>query len=261
MARLAGKVAVVTGGAGGIGSAAAQLFAEEGAKVLIVDRDAEAVQRALAAIDRDGVEGCAADVADPQQVERYTRTAVERFGGLDILLLNAGQFGRLNTLDDYPLALWDQVVATNLRGSYLGLRAAVPEMKRRGGGSIVITSSIQGLSAFPLSSPYTCSKHAVVGLMRNAALELARHNIRVNSVHPGFTDTDMMGGLHRAASPDAPEAAMEAFAKTLPMRRYAKPREIAHVMLFLASDDASYCSGATFVADGATLASWTPTPD
>lgn len=260
MSRLKDKVAIVTGGAGGIGAASAQRFVEEGARVLMVDRDEAALARAAAQIGA-AASSFVADVSDERQVDAYTQAAVERYGGLDVVLLNAGTFGVLSSIEDYSVQAWDRVVAVNLRGAWLGLRAAIPHLRKRGGGSIIVTSSIQGFSAFPNSSPYTCTKHAVVGMMRNAALELARDNIRVNTVHPGLTDTDMMGYLHRTAAPGAPQAAMDAFAKTAPMRRYAQPREIANMMLFLASDEASYCSGACYVVDGALTASWAPTPD
>ncbi len=131
-------------------------------------------------------------------------------------------------------------------------------MARRGSGSIVITSSIQGLSAMPGTTGYTVSKHALVGLMKGAALELATRNIRVNTIHPGFTDTPMMHRIHAAAPPGALEAALSA---TIPMRRYATPREVALLMLYLASDESSYCTGGCYPADGGVLASWGATPD
>jgi NAD(P)-dependent dehydrogenase (short-subunit alcohol dehydrogenase family) len=134
-------------------------------------------------------------------------------------------------------------------------------MKRRGGGSAVITSSIQGLSAIPGTSAYTTTKHAVIGMMKGAALELAAHNIRVNTVNPGYGDTPMMQRIHAAASPDDPGAVETALSAEVPMRRYAKAEEVAQLMLFLASDAASYCTGAAYPVDGGVLASWAPTPN
>lgn len=260
MNRLQGKVAVITGGSGGMGRAAAQLFVEEGAKVLIVDRDEAALAEAARAIGGRSIAIYAADVREPDQAPAYMGAAVEHFGGLDIALLNAGITGPNTPLEDYPLEQFDQVMGVNVRGVWLGLKAAIPHLTRRGRGSIVITSSIQGLSAMPGTSGYTTSKHALVGMMKGAALELASRNIRVNTIHPGFADTPMMHRIHRSASPDAPGAVEAALLATIPMRRYATPEEIAHLMLFLASDESSYCTGGCFPADGGILASWASTP-
>ncbi len=258
MNRLRGKVVLITGGAGGMGRAAARLFVDEGAQVLIVDRDVAELARVADQIPSDRLAMHAADLTQPDQVEACTRAAVDRFGALDIVLLNAGITGPNTPLESYPLEEWDQVMAVNVRAVWLGLKAAIPHLKRRGGGSIVITSSIQGLSAMPNTSAYTTSKHALVGMMKGAALELARDNIRVNSIHPGFADTPMMDRIHQSAPPGALEAALSA---TIPMRRYAGPDEIARLMLFLASEESSYCTGGTYAADGGILASWASTPD
>lgn len=263
MNRLLDKVVIVTGAAGGIGSAAVKLFVEEGANVLAVDLREDELARAIDGLDTAHVSYYAANVTRDGEVQAYTQAAVDRYGGLDVAVLNAGLFGGLMPITDYPVDLFENICAVNIRGPWLGMRAAFPHMKRRGGGSIVLTSSVQGLSAIPLSSAYTLSKHAVVGMMRGAALEGTQHNIRVNSVHPGLTDTNMMGGIHKelAAGDESPQAVMDAWATTVPMRRYGKPREVAQLMLFLASNESSYCTGSTFVADGGLLTSWTQTPE
>lgn len=248
------KVSIVTGAAGGIGAAAAEALAEAGSAVLMVDLHQDALDAARGKIAYDRVETFAADVTDKDQVEAYTARAVELYGGLDAVLLNAGLFGTGYSVGDYPEELFDKVVSVNMKGTWYGLRAALPHMRKRGAGSIVITSSTQGLSGYYGSTPYTTSKHAVVGMARNAAVELATEGIRVNTVHPGLTDTSMMAGLHSEGSPDNPQAVMDAFAAAPPMKRYAQPSEIAQVMLFLASDAASYCTGSTFVVDGGLLA-------
>lgn len=253
MGRLDGKVALITGAARGIGAAAARLFAEQGARLMLVDvLDAE-LQALADSIGSDKAAWQHVDVTDKHQIESSVARAVELFGGLDISVLNAGVFGEMHSVEDYPEELFDRVVDINLKGVWHGVRASVPEMRKRGAGSIVITSSTQGHSAYYLSSPYTTTKHAVVGIMRNAAVELAHENIRVNTVHPGLTDTDMMGDLHRAASPDDPDAAMQAFATAPPMRRYGTPREVAQMMLFLAGDESSYCTGSCYMVDGGLL--------
>ncbi len=248
------KVCVVTGAAGGIGKATTEVLAEAGSAVLMVDVDEGALQEARNNVPFDRVEVAVADVTDRDQVEAYTARAVELFGGLDAAILNAGLFGQPHSVVDYPEELFDQVLDVNIKGTWYGLRAAVPYLRERDRGSIVITSSTQGLSGYYGSSPYTTSKHAVLGMVRNAAVDLARESIRVNTVHPGYTDTTMMGGLHHSANPEHPQTVMDAFAASAPMRRYAAPSEIAQMMLFLASDASSYCTGAAFVVDGGLMA-------
>jgi NAD(P)-dependent dehydrogenase (short-subunit alcohol dehydrogenase family) len=250
---LDGKVAVVTGAAGGIGLATARLFVEEGARVVLSDIDEQELIGACESLGDDAAY-LVCDVTKESQVQALIEFAVEKFDGLDIAVLNAGIFGSLSGVMDYPETMFDKVLDVNLKGVWYGLRSAARAMLERGGGSIVITSSTQGLSGYYNSSPYTTTKHAVVGIMRNAAVELAKKNIRVNTVHPGFVDTDMMGLLHSTANPDDPMAVMNSFAESPPIGRYAKPREIAQMMLFLASDDASYCTGSCFVVDGGLLA-------
>jgi NAD(P)-dependent dehydrogenase (short-subunit alcohol dehydrogenase family) len=264
MARLHGKVAVITGGAGGIGRAAGALFLHEGASVLLVDRPGSGVAAAAREIgDRSAGRGAAiagfeADVTEARNVDAYVRDAEDRFGGVDIALLNAGIEGLYMPIEQYPPETFAQVMAVNVGAVWLGLRAAVAPMRRRGGGSVVITSSIQGASALPYTSAYTTSKHAVIGMMKGAALELAKDRIRVNCVIPGMTDTPMMDRIHEASG--AAEAMAASVRATIPMRRYARAGEIAQLMLFLASDESSYCTGSTYSADGGILASWTATP-
>jgi NAD(P)-dependent dehydrogenase (short-subunit alcohol dehydrogenase family) len=258
VSRLRGKSALITGGAGGIGRAAAALFVREGASVLLVDRPGSNV-KAVAATIGGAAFGFEADVTDPPQADVYLHEAERRFGGLDIALLNAGITGVNAPLERYPLEVFDEVMAVNVRAVWLGLRAAIAPMRRRGGGAIVITASIQGASAIPQTSGYTTSKHAVIGMMKGAALELAKDKIRVNCVLPGMTDTPMMDRIH--AESGAPHELAAAIRATIPMRRYAQAEEIARLMLFLASDESSYCTGAAYAADGGVLASWSPTPD
>jgi NAD(P)-dependent dehydrogenase (short-subunit alcohol dehydrogenase family) len=258
MNRLQGKVALITGGAGGIGRAAAARFVREGASVLLVDRDGSEVEKAAADLGTAAA-GVVADVTNADQVEQCFAAAADRFGGLDAVLLNAGITGAHMPLEDYPPDIFDTVMAVNVRAVWLGLRAAIRPLRRRGGGSVIITSSIQGLAAIPYTSAYTTSKHAVVGMMKGAALELARDHIRVNCIHPGMTDTPMMDRIHQGSG--APEQMAAAISATIPMRRYARAEEVAALMLFLASDESSYCTGASYAVDGGTLASWQSTPD
>lgn len=250
MARLDGKVAIITGGSGGIGKAAGRLFVEAGAKVLLVDLAEAPLKQAAQDIGSPALSYAVADVTDPEQAQTYVRTAVERYGGVDILLANAGVEGVVQAIPDYPIDTFDKVMAVNVRGVWLGLKYVMPEMEKRGGGSIVITSSVAGVRGTANVSAYITSKHAVVGLMRSAALEGAKKGIRVNTVNPGPIETRMMRSLEEGFSPDAPAQAKEGFATRLPLHRYGEPEEVSQLALFLASDDSSYCTGGVYMVDG-----------
>ena len=250
MARLAGKTAIITGGAGGIGLAAGALFLKEGAKVLLVDVNEQALQSAVAPTGSEALSYIVADVAQPEQVERYVRTAVERYGGVDVFINNAGVEGAVTPIPDYSIDTFDNVIAVNVRGAWLGLKYVIPEMKKRGGGSIIITSSVAGVEGVSGMSAYVASKHAVVGMMRAAALECAPLGIRVNSVNPGPTETRMMRSLEEQIAPGAAEQAKRGKIEQIPLRRYGTPEEVAQLMLFLASDDSSFCTGGVYMIDG-----------
>ena len=250
MGRLDDKVAIITGGAGGIGLQAGRLFAQEGAKVLLVDLHENALKEAVQTIGSDAVRYCAADVTQPDQTQQYIQAAVEQFGGVDILLANAGIEGEVQPITDYAVDTFDQVMAVNVRGVWLGLKYVAPEIAKRGGGSIVITSSVAGVRGAAGVSAYIASKHAVIGLMRTATLEMADKKIRVNTVNPAPVDTRMMRSLEKGFEPDDPGRAKEMVSAMVPLQRYADPVEVARIMLFLASDESSYCSGGVYMVDG-----------
>ena len=256
MARLEGKVAVITGATGGIGSAAARLFAKEGASVALVDLDEAALQETVRSIGEEKASYTVADVTQPEQTEAYINAAVDRWGGIDVLLANAGIEGTLSPITDYPVDVFDRVMAVNVRGVWLGIKYVVPVMSGRGGGSIVITSSTAGIGGSAEMSAYTTSKHAVIGLMRTAALEGAPSGIRVNTVNPAPIETRMMRSIEdmRVAALDdskvTVEVAKQSFAERIPLQRYGNPEEVARMMLFLASDDSSYCTGGVYMVDG-----------
>ena len=250
MARLSGKVAVITGGAGGIGIETGRLFAAEGAKVLLVDLAEEPLRQAVKTIGSEAVSYVAADVTQPEQTQHYVRTAVERYGGIDLYLANAGIEGAVLPITEYPLDVFDRVMAVNVRGVWLGLKYAIPEMRTRGGGSIIITSSVAGIKGTAGVSAYITSKHAVIGMMRTAALECAPLNIRVNSVNPGPIETRMMQSLEEGFAPGAATHAKESITERVPLKRYGSPQEVAQIMLFLASDDSRYCTGGVYMMDG-----------
>ncbi|MDZ7670193.1 MAG: glucose 1-dehydrogenase [Gammaproteobacteria bacterium] len=250
MERLQDKVAVITGGAGGIGRAAGTLFAAEGASVLLVDLDETALKEAVAAAGSNRVSYFVGDVTRAADNEAMIRTAAERYGGVDVLLANAGIEGDVANITDYDEARFDQVLNVNVKGVFLGLKSAIPALQARGGGSIVITSSVAGVKGAPGVSAYVTSKHAVIGLMRSAARECAPLNIRVNTVNPSPVETRMMRSLEEGMLPGSASAAKEAITSGIPMNRYGTPEEIARVMLFLASDDSVWVTGSVYMADG-----------
>lgn len=258
MARLTRKVAVITGGAGGIGRAAARLFVEEGASVLLVDLDEAALQDAVAAVGGDTISYVVADMTLPDQVQGFVKTAVERYGGIDVFLANAGIEGHLRPITEYPVEVFDRVMAVNVRGVWLGLKYVIPAMAARNGGSIVITSSTAGIRGRAGLSAYVTSKHAVIGLMRTAAMECAPLGIRVNTVNPAPIETRMMRSLEEMLAENI-GGGSETLAQIkgemeegIPLGRYGEPEEVARMMLFLASDESSFCTGGVYMVDGGT---------
>ena len=256
MPRLSEKVALITGGAGGIGQAAARLFTDEGAHVVLVDREESALETVVSSIGQDKASFVVADVTKPDETQNYVKAAIERWGGIDIYLANAGIEGIVSSIPEYPLEMFDQVMAVNVRGVWLGLKYVIPVMRERGGGSIVITSSTAGIGGTAGMSAYTTSKHAVIGMMRTAALECAPMGIRVNTVNPAPIETRMMRSLEemRVAAADSSEVTVErtkqTYASRIPLQRYGYPEEVAKMMLFLASDDSSFCTGGVYMVDG-----------
>ena len=250
MGRFDGKVAIVTGGAGGIGKAAAKQFIAEGADVLLVDRDEVALVAAAAEIGSNRLAVYVADVTQPESNQGMVQTALERFGGVDVFLANAGIEGVVKSIVDTDVEMFDRVMAVNVRGVWLGLKYVMPELARRGGGSVVITSSVAGVGGSPGLAPYVTSKHAVIGLMRSAALEGAAQNIRVNTVNPSPVETRMMRSLEEGMAPGNGEVVHASLKQRIPLGRYAEPDDIAKLMLFLASPDAQFLTGGVYMADG-----------
>lgn len=254
MGKLGGKVAIITGSASGIGRATAKLFAEEGAKVVVADFDAEKGSSVAADIHRAGREATFlhTDVRVPGQVEAMIRTTVTTYGKLDILYNNAGIPGGAAPTGECSIEIWDNVIATNLRGVFLGMRYAIPEMIRNGGGVIINTASVNGIVGIPYHSAYTASKGGVIQLTKTAALEYAQRNIRVNCICPGGIWTDIVKAYWGEQFDE--EMVKREVKKYQPIGRFGQPEEIARLALFLASDDSSFCTGAPFIADGGSLA-------
>ena len=250
MNRFENKVAVITGGARGIGLAAGKLLASEGASVLLVDLQEDALREAVQTIGGSSVSYQVADVSQPEEVQNYVAIAKERYGRIDCFLNNAGVEGVVSPIVDSPVEAFDQVLAVNVRGVWLGLKYIIPAMLENGGGSIVITSSLAGLKGSPNLSPYVASKHAVVGMMRGVSQEYATQGIRINTVNPAPIETRMMRSLETGFAPGQEEAAKEQLSQMMPMGRYGEPEEVAQLMVFLCSKDASYCTGGTYSVDG-----------
>jgi NAD(P)-dependent dehydrogenase (short-subunit alcohol dehydrogenase family) len=255
-ARFAGKVVVITGAAGGIGRAAAARFGAEGARVVAVDLHREALDETVAQVVAAGGEALAvaADVSRAADWARVADETTARFGGVDCFFNNAGIEGAIVPLEDYPEAMFDRVLAVNVKGVWLGIKTLAPLMRARGGGAIVNTASIAGLTGSPLLVAYSASKHAVNGITKSAAKGLACENIRVNAVCPGLIDTRMMGAIEVGSNPDAPEEVRQRLTTLVPMGRYGRPEEVAAFVAFLCSDDASYITGGAFTIDGGRLA-------
>jgi NAD(P)-dependent dehydrogenase (short-subunit alcohol dehydrogenase family) len=245
--RLDGKVAVISGGAGSIGAATARLFVAEGARVVVTDIDAQALD-AVAAELGDAAAAHPANVTESEQVRAAVDLAADRFGGLDIAFANAGVFGAIAPVAEYPEDVFDRVMAVNVKGAFLLARHALAAM--RDGGSLILNSSVVGLTSDPGICAYATSKHALVGLMRTAAKEVADRGIRVNTLHPGPVDNDFQHTIEVTATGEDEAGAAAIFEEMIPLRRHARPDEIAHAALFLASDECAFLTGATVPVDG-----------
>ena len=247
MERLRDKVAVITGGAGSIGAATARLFVAEGARVVVADVDGDALDHVAGELG-DAATACVADVTDSEQVGAAVALAVDRFGGLDVAFANAGVFGAIAPVAEYPEDVFDRVMAVNVRGTFLLARHALAAM--RDGGSLILNSSVVGLTSDPGICAYATSKHALVGLMRTAAKEVAPRGIRVNTVHPGPVDNAFQHRIEVTATGMDEAAAGAAFEGMIPLGRHARAEEVARVALFLASDESSFVTGAAVAVDG-----------
>jgi NAD(P)-dependent dehydrogenase (short-subunit alcohol dehydrogenase family) len=247
-----GRVALVTGGGNGIGRATAVAFARHGAKVVVVDRDGVGAQATIGIIRQNGGEAIAvtADVTRSEDVKAYVKAAIEKYGRIDCFFNNAGIEGKLASTAEYDEAVFDAVIGVNVKGVFLGLRHVLPEMIRQGSGAVVNTASVAGLVATPGMPAYVASKHAVIGLTKTAAGEVARQGIRVNAVCPGPVDTRMIHALEEQISPANPAVVGERYQAAIPSGRYATVDEIANMVLFLCSDLASNTTGGQFVVDG-----------
>ncbi len=250
MGILDGKVCIVTGGAGSIGSESARLLLEEGAKVMLVDNNEAILKEALGKIggSPDSVASTVADVSDTLQTKNYIDRTVEKWGKIDVLFSNAGISGVIKPVTEFPEEVFDAVLAVNVRGSFLACKYGLPRMKD--GGSIIITSSVVGVTSDPGICAYATSKHALIGLMRTVAKEAAGRNIRANVLCPGPVANAFQANVEVGLSTAIGKDATEFLDSVIPLGRHANAGEIARMVLFLASDQSSFSTGSIFMADG-----------
>lgn len=242
----AGKTAIVTGAASGIGAAIARMLARRGANIVAADRDIDGLKTIVDAIEAGGAKAVyqLVDVANPKEVESLVETAVETFGRLDLAVNNAGIGGPSATTADYPLDGWQHVIDVNLNGIFYCLKYEIAAMTKSGkGGAIVNMASILGSVAFAQAPAYVAAKHGVVGLTKTAALEFAKDNIRINSVAPGFIDTPLL-------SKNLEQDALAGIAAMHPVGRLGRNDEVAALTCFLLSDAASFITGSYHLVDG-----------
>ena len=252
MSRLKDKVAIITGGAAGIGKKTAALFLNEGASVMLVDLNKERLETTSKELNSSKLAYFVADVSNPVDVKHYTDETISRFGKINIFFNNAGIEGKTSSIEDYPNDIFDKVIAVNLKGVWYGCKYVIPRMAE--GGSVIITSSVAGLKGFKGLGAYVTSKHGIIGIMRVAALEFADRKIRVNTIHPGPVNTHMMRRIETDISPENSAEVQKGFEAIVPFGRYAEASEIANMVLYLASDESSYVNGSTYVIDGGLMA-------
>lgn len=248
---LAGKTALVTGAAGAIGAATTRLMLQRGASVAAVDRpgaDFHALKSAVG--DGASLHCIHADVSSEDSVVTYVAETQNVFGAIDVFFNNAGVEGVVAPIQQYPLTAFQQVLAVNVQGVFLGMKHVIPVMAEGGGGAIINTSSVAGLIGSPGLAAYIASKHAVIGLTRTAAIECGPLKIRVNSVNPGPVESRMMRSIETQAAPGDADAVHAQFARQIPFGRYATCEEVAQLVCFLASDEAAYLTGGVYVVDG-----------
>ena len=250
MSRLPNKIAIITGASNGIGAATARRFVAEGAKVFLIGRNEQALFQIRDELTPDNCDVMVGDVSTEKTNQEMVEGCRSRFGNPNIAMINAGVEGAAELIPDYPIDVFDEVMAVNVRGVFLGLKYSLPVMTSAG-GSVIITSSVAGLKARGMgNSAYVASKHAEIGLMKTAAIENATNNIRVNCVLPGPTETRMMRSIEENRAPGDAESVKKEVIKGIPLGRYGTPEEVVNMITFLGSDESSGCTGRVYSVDG-----------
>src|SRR6202049_1632007 len=253
--RLDGKGAVVTGAAGVVGTATLRLFAERGARVVAVDRKAQDLQTAIKDLPASAQAfAVPADVTEEDEVAEYVRAPVDKFGTIDVFYNNAGVEGDIAPITRYSLAAFRRVIDVNVIGVFLGLKHVLPVMLKQNRGSIINTASIAGLIGSHDIAAYSASKHAVIGLTKSAALECSQTGVRVNCVCPGLIDSRMLSAIIEGRNPSPSPVTEDKIVERIPARRLGQASEVASLVAFLASDEASYVSGSAYTVDGGRIA-------
>jgi len=250
--RFEGKVAVVTGAAGGIGRATVAALADGGARVIATDLKDTPIEETAALVEASGGEVLTAahDVTSWSDWQRVVAEGASRFGGIDYLVNNAGIEGAIAPIEESPESMFDQVIAVNVKGVFLGMKAVIPELRKRGGGAIVNLASVAGVMGEAALAPYVASKHAVIGLTKSAASGYGPESIRVNAVGPAPIETRMMRALETGLGPGGEAEIKAALEQRIPLGRYGTPEEVAAVIAFLCSEDASFVNGSFYTVDG-----------
>jgi NAD(P)-dependent dehydrogenase (short-subunit alcohol dehydrogenase family) len=243
-----GKVCVISGGAGSIGVATAKLLLQEGAKVMLMDLSEAALKKAATEIGGDCVAWLVSDVTKSDQLRSFVEATVNKWGNIDVLLSNAGNFGIAAPVTEYPEDIFDQVIAVHVKGAFLTAKHVLPHMND--GGSIIITSSVVGVKGDAGVCAYVTAKHAQVGLMRVLAREAAARNIRVNTIHPGPVDNEFQSHVERQLDGILGSDATAFFNEIIPLRRHVRAEEVANSVLFLASEASSFTTGSLLMVDG-----------
>ncbi|GAB3063341.1 SDR family NAD(P)-dependent oxidoreductase [Virgibacillus ainsalahensis] len=244
------SVVLITGAAGGIGVEAAKAFAKEGAKLALVDLKKDALEKAAESIEAKDKLLLTANVAKEDEVKDYVEKTKDYFGRIDVFINNAGINGDFATITEQTADNFRNVFDVNVMGVFFGLKYVLEVMKEQKSGAVVNTASNGGLLGAPGMSAYVASKHAVIGLNKSASMEMTEYGVRVNAVAPSGVDTEMMKSIETNATGESSEEARKQFAATVPMNRYATAGEIADLMVFLASDKASFISGSYYRIDG-----------
>ncbi|MFC9600504.1 SDR family NAD(P)-dependent oxidoreductase [Peribacillus butanolivorans] len=248
------KVVLITGAAGGIGKETARLFAKQGAKLSLVDMDAQALELLVMELELEDYLLQTADVTSEEQVKNFVQQTKEKYGKIDVFFNNAGIEGKVASIIETNAEDLDKVLNVNIKGVFLGLKHVMATMMEQKFGSIINTSSITGLKGSPGLAPYSASKHAVLGLTKTAAIESAGMGIRVNAICPGYVETRMMQAIEQGRGPEHANQMRERALSKVPLNRYAQTNEIAELVLFLASDKATYITGSHYLIDGGNLA-------